>query len=125
MWRVVFPVLLLLFTGVSGLRNGFHEYRDAVTNGQRFATATEVAYGIVSWIALVALLRKRPWARVPLVVWAALVTLTASVAAVTWGDAGLGGAAAGGISVAAVCGLAVWLAETWRLRQATAAAGSK
>lgn len=115
--RLVLPVLLLLFTGVAGVRNGFYEYREAVTGGQRFATASEIAYGAVSWVALAALLTKRRWARALLIAWAALVTITASVAAIAWGGASAAAAAAGGISVAAVCGLAVWLADSWLARQ--------
>lgn len=113
--RLVLPLLMLLFTGVTGLRNGWREYHVATTGAQRFTSATEMAFGAVSWPALAALLLKRSHARVLLFAWAALVTLTGTVAAVAWGGAGLGAAAVGGVCVAAVCGLTVWLAESWRL----------
>jgi hypothetical protein len=117
--RLILPLLLLLFTGVMGLRNGWREYHLATTGAQRFTSATEMAFGAVSWVALAALLRKRRQARGLLILWAALVTLTGAVAAVAWGNAGLGAAAVGAVCVAAVCGLTVWLAETWRLRSLT------
>lgn len=108
--RLALPVLLLLVAGVSGLRNGANEYRQAVTAGQQFATASEIAHGAVSWIALYGLLRRRAWARRMMLLWAALLTITAGSAAAAWGDAGPWGALAGGASVAAVCALVLWLA---------------
>jgi hypothetical protein len=108
--RLVLPILLLVVGGVTGLRNGVSEFRGAATGGQRFSTATEVAHGLASWLALYALLRQRVWARPAMIVWGALLTATAASATMTWGDAGADAALVAGVSVAGVCALAIWLA---------------
>jgi len=121
LWLVL-PVLLLLLSGVTGLRDGLAEYREASTFGQRFATVTELAYGVVGWAALAALLAGSRWTATLLFVWAALVTGTGAVAAVAWGGQSLATGAVAAVAVAAVCGLAVWLALGGRRTEGSAGA---
>lgn len=107
--RLTFPVLLLLVSGVTALRNGVNEFAQAATLGQRFATASELAHGLASWVVLAAIAAGSASA-VPLaIVWAVLITITAATAAVAWGGAGLGAGAAAAVIMAALSGLAVWL----------------
>jgi peptidoglycan/LPS O-acetylase OafA/YrhL len=122
--RLLLPVLLLVVLGFTGVRNAPGEFRQAATGGQRFAAATELGYGVLSWIALAALWKGSRWTRLLMIVWATLLTVCAAVAAVAWGGAGLGAAAVAGVSVAAVAALAVWLAGPGRRADEDSAAGS-
>ncbi len=108
--RLSLPVLLLVVAGLSGIGEGVGGYREAETSGQRFVMVVEIAYGVVSFFALYGLLAGRRWARRAMFLWGALVTLTAAVATVAFGGAGPLAAVAGGVSAAAVCALAGWLA---------------
>jgi len=108
--RLSLPVLLLVVAGVSGIREGVGGYHEAETGGQRFVMVIEIAYGVVSFVALYGLLAGPRWARPAMFLWGALVTLTAAVATVAFGGAGLFAAVAGGVSAAALCALAGWLA---------------
>jgi hypothetical protein len=108
--RLSLPVLLLVVAGASGIGEVVGGYREAETSGQRFVMAVEIAYAVVGFFALYGLLAGRRWARPAMFLWGALVTLTAAAATVAFGGAGLLAAVAGGVSAAALCALASWLA---------------
>jgi hypothetical protein len=102
-----------VLTGVAGVRNGARELPQAVTGGQRLATALELGYGVASWAALAALWTRPTRARLLLYLWAALLAATAAAASVAWGGAGIAAALAAGAAVAVFCALILWLA-LWR-----------
>ena len=107
--RRILPAAVLFSTGVGGLRDGVGTYREAATAGQRLTAVSEFGYSVVSVIALAGLLAGRAWARPVMILWAGLVTTAAAAATLAWGDAGMGAAAAAGVSTAAFCALMIWL----------------
>jgi len=105
-------VALALLVAISalGLQSAGSALDSAETGGQVVATAAQFGYALTGLLAAGALLGRRSWARRPLWVWAGLVTLTAGMAPVVWGGAGLGAGFAAGAASAAVAAVVVWLA---------------
>jgi hypothetical protein len=101
---------LLLVAGVTGVRNSVNEWRDAVKPGQKLATASEMAHGLASWVTLVGLGMRKRWARPAAWAWTALITTTAGLATLYWGDAPLAAALPGAVATALLCGFAIRLA---------------
>ncbi len=58
------------------------------------------------------------------ILWGALVTVTGAVASSAWGGAGPGAVCVAGLSVAATCGLPIWLAFPLPRPESGTAAGS-
>ncbi len=102
--------MLLLVAGVSGVRNAAGEWRSAANPGQKIATVSELAHGVASWVALLLLGARTKGARTAARIWAALITLTAGLAAIYWGEAPLAAALVGAVATALLCGFAIRLA---------------
>ena len=109
-WRPVPLILLLLLCGVAGPRDVVVEWAYAARPGQKVATGLELGNALAAWAALVGLGARRAFARPALFVWCALVTGTAGLAAVFWGDAGIAAALTGAAATFLVCFFAIRLA---------------
>lgn len=102
-WRPIPLLLLLAFGVVAGARDVVNEWPDAAKIGQKLATAAEAGYVLAAVASLIGLATRRTWARAALWAWAALTTATGFLAAMYWGDAGVGASLAGGAGCAAIC----------------------
>jgi hypothetical protein len=78
--------IALLVASSIGIVNGAQEWSGAVTAGQKLATIAEFGYGILGPLGAIALYRGWTMQRPILLVWAALVGITAGLAPVVWGD---------------------------------------
>ncbi len=109
-WRPI-PLLLLLLLGVvAGTLDVAREWPDAGNNGQKLATAAEAGYVVAAAAGLAGIAARRTWTRPVLWGWAAFTTVTALLAAMFWGEAGLFAGLAGAAGCAAVCAGAIALA---------------
>jgi len=95
-------VLCLLAAAYFGLTEGFPLLREARTGVQRLAAWTELLYGVAALASLVALASRLRWTVALLIVWAALVTITAALAPVVWGGASSAAGAESGAAAAIV-----------------------
>ncbi|HTT69301.1 MAG TPA: hypothetical protein VMF70_14850 [Gemmatimonadales bacterium] len=101
-------VLLLLVTAYLGLTGGLPLLREAHTAGQWAATATEIGYGVVAVLVLVAWASRHPWHGRLLLVWALALTVTGALAPVVWARTSLATGAVSGAGVGAVLALLLW-----------------
>src|SRR5262245_32040279 len=83
-WWIIF--CLVLTTTLSGLWNGPGDWPDNKNLGERMVTAAVIIYGIAGVALLVAMLRKRKWIMVPLIVWAVGIFFAATVAPFVYSD---------------------------------------
>jgi len=113
-WRVVrvgFAAGLVAVCASTGIEGGLDAWRSAETAAQRVASATEILYGVLSVAVLLAMAFRRHWVTPLLVAWGGALTVTGAMAAVVWGEASWGAAAAGAVGVLGVVALVVW---AWR-----------
>ena len=104
-------LLFLVGLGYVGLRNGLAEWSHADSTGQRLASVTEALYGLLGLVAGVGLVTRRTWTVPVVVAWAVSVTMTAGLAPVVWGGAGLwAGVAAAAATILVALGV-IWLAR--------------
>jgi hypothetical protein len=111
--HVVSLVLLILLSSL-GFQRALGDVHSAETLGQQAHTAIQLAAAVAGMAAAVGLWAQRRWVRLPLLMWAVLITLSGGLAPVIWGGTGWGtglGAAAGS---AAIAGVIVWLAGGWQ-----------
>jgi hypothetical protein len=107
-------VALLIAISALGLQSAVSALDSVETVGQQVATAAQFGYALTGLLAAGALLGRRSWAHRPLWLWAGLVTLTAGMAPVVWGGAGLGAGVAAAAASAAIAALVAWLATQQR-----------
>jgi hypothetical protein len=100
--------LLLLASAYLGLRDGFGLLREARSAAQWVATGTELLYGLAALPALAILPSGRPWALRLLIVWAAAVTATSTLAPVVWGKTAWTVGATSGCAVGALLAILLW-----------------
>lgn len=115
--RQVFRLLMVALVaaiGVLGLLNGPTEWTVVESAGQRVATITEIAYGLFGLLAAAGLFIRHRWTVRLLLVWAVAVVVTAGMAPVVWGGAGLTAGLAAGAGTAAIAAGIVWLGR-WAL----------
>jgi len=101
-------VLLLLATAYLGLVDGLGLVRQARTPLRVVATATELLYGVTAVGALVALASRHASGRYFLIVWAALLSVTAALAPPVWGGSSVAVGIESGVAAALLVGLLVW-----------------
>jgi len=104
-------LLFLLGLGFVGLRNGLAEWSQANTIGQRLASVTEALYGVLGLVAGAGLLTRRRWTVPVVVAWAVSITITAGLAPVVWGGAGLLAGVAAAAATALIASGVIWLAR--------------
>ena len=122
-WRAIPLLLLLLLAFGAGARDVVREWPEAANAGQKLATAAEVGYVLAAAAALAGIAARRTWTRPVLWVWAGFTAVTAMLAAMFWGEAGLFAGLAGAAGCAAVCAGVIALAF-WRPRGERAGAAS-
>jgi len=88
MRRVIWWIIvgLVLLTTFSGLWNGYQDWPDNKSSGERMVTVAVIIYGIAGAAVLVAMLRQRKWIMVPLIVWAIAILFAATVAPLVYSD---------------------------------------
>ena len=104
-------LLILVGLGYVGLRNGLAEWSHADTPGQRLASVTEALYGLLGLVAGVGLVTRRTWTVPVVIAWAVSVTMTAGLAPVVWGGAGLWAGVAAAAATALIASGVIWLAR--------------
>lgn len=111
-------IVLILALGLSGINDGIHNLKSAVTAGQKVVIAAQFGYFLCGLIAAGALLARSRWARPALWTWAALIALVGGLASVAWGGTTPVIGLVAGAASAAIAALVVWLAlqgtERWR-----------
>jgi hypothetical protein len=73
-------VILIVITTIAGLWNGFWELQDTQSSGERMVSAAVLCYGITGLIVLFAMIRKRSWIMIPLIVWSVAVAFAGTAA---------------------------------------------
>ena len=84
----VLSLLLLLFTGVVGVRNGLSEWGEGRTPVQHSVTIGVLLYGIFGLITAYGLFRRRPWSLATSIGWAIPITYVPGVAVMAYGEEG-------------------------------------
>lgn len=104
--------LLLAASAYNGIYEGLIAIRTAGTRGMLVASVTQLLYGGLGALALLALAVRRDWVAPLLVGWGITVTLTAGLAPVVYGGASL----FTGIGTGVLTALIAWLTLTlWRI----------
>ena len=73
-------VLLVVITSISGLWNGYQDWPYNDNLGEQMITVAVICYGVAGAILLFAMLRKRKWVMIPLIVWSITLTFAATAA---------------------------------------------
>lgn len=79
-------VCLILFTSLSGIWNGFRDWSENKNLGERMVTVAVIIYGITGAISVFAMLLKRKWIMIPLIVWSIAVFFAATAAPYVYSD---------------------------------------
>ena len=114
-WLVLSLVLLAVF-GVLGTWNGIDDLQDASTTLQLITSVAQIAYGVLSLIAIPSLLIGWQGIKTVLRLWLVALTLTGGLAPVAWG-----GASAGAGIAALILTFVIALAIIWVVRRAQVA----
>jgi hypothetical protein len=107
--RVGLGVAFLLFVGYSGITGGLQHVGQSATVGQRVQTATQWVFGVLAVGVLGTLVAARRWTLAVLVVWGAVLSVSAGLATVVWGGTGLLPAVAAVVATALIAWLTHWL----------------
>lgn len=106
MRRVIwwFIVSLIAFTSIFGLSNGFRDWFDTNGLGEQMVAAAVICYGITGAIVVFAMLSKRKWLMIPLILWSLAIAFAAVAAPLVYSpaEATWVGAAASGICTIAL-----------------------
>jgi hypothetical protein len=106
-WLALFLVLVFCVLGFQGLIN---EWKSVTTSGQALSAGAQSAYICFGVVAIIALVSRRRWSRIPLYLWAASMIFTGVSAPIVWGGGGWGaGLFAAGVTLA-IAVLTIWLA---------------
>lgn len=82
-WIIVF---LVLFTTYAGLSNGFSDWSNSKNLGERMVALAVIGYGFAGAMLFFAMLCKRKWVTVPLIVWSIAVLFAATAAPFVYSD---------------------------------------
>jgi hypothetical protein len=87
-WRAVAVIAILMFLGLAwtGISGGLNQLPESSTLGQKTQTVAQLAYGILSLVALAAWFWARRWSQVAFAAWEICLAIAAGLAAVVWGD---------------------------------------
>jgi hypothetical protein len=83
-WWII--VCIVLISTVSGLWNGYQDWPENQNLGERMVTVSVIIYGIAGAFLLAAILLKRKWIMVPLIVWAVEIFFAATAAPLIYSD---------------------------------------
>jgi hypothetical protein len=79
-------ICLVLITTIAGLYNGFGDWPYSKNLGEQMVTIAVLGYGFAGAILFFALLRKRKWVMIPLIVWSIAVFFAATAAPFVYSD---------------------------------------
>jgi hypothetical protein len=87
-WRAVAVLAILIILGLAwtGITGGLNQLSESPGLGQKIQTGTQLAYGILSLVALAAWFWARRWSGVAFTTWGICLAMAAGLAAVVWGD---------------------------------------
>jgi 1,4-dihydroxy-2-naphthoate octaprenyltransferase len=83
-WWII--VCVVLISTISGLWNGFRDWPENQNLGERMVTVSVIIYGIAGAFLLAAMVLKRKWIIVPLIVWAIGIFFAATVSPFVYSD---------------------------------------
>lgn len=83
-WWII--VCLVLITTSSGLWNGVQDWPHDKNLGERIVTTAVIIYGIAGAVLLFAMLKKRKWIMIPLIVWSIALCFAGTVAPYVYSD---------------------------------------
>ncbi len=109
---LLIALLLLLALAWLGLSGGARQAPLSHTAGQAMQSAAQVAYGLLSLMAVGTTFWHRRWMRPVLAGWALALTVAGGLAPVVWGDSS---AAVGLLSAVASLAVAGGIILLWRL----------
>ena len=117
MWRKVaflLSLVLLLFTGVTGIRDGVDDWGEANTFAQQSVSGGVFLYGILGLITAYGLIRRRRWSLATAIAWSVVITYVPGVAVMAYGgvDAKLGSAIAASGGTALIALGVIWTVNT-------------
>lgn len=105
---LVFLLAVLLFFAYNGLVEGSNAIRTMRTPGEKLATATQLAYGVLAVLALASVWLRPAGTTRLLVAWAVPLVVTGTLAPMVYGDRGLGIGLLGGLVALLLSGLTIW-----------------
>jgi hypothetical protein len=87
-WRAVAVIVILMFLGLAwtGIWGGLNQLPESPALGQKIQTVTQLAYGILSLVALGAWFWARRWSQLAFTAWEICLAIAAGLAVVVWGD---------------------------------------
>lgn len=108
--RLVAIVAFFLLTAYTGIVDGLDAFRSAsvVKPLERFAAASQLVYGGLAAVVLVASAVARRWVLPLLVAWGAALTVTGGLAPVVWGEQGALVRIVAGLCTAGIAALVLW-----------------
>lgn len=106
-WLAVLLVLVFCVLGFQGL---IDEWNSLATPGQAMSAGAQSAYIFFGVVAIVALVSRWRWSRVPLYLWAASMIFTGISAPIVWGGSGWSGGLFAAVVTLAIAWLVIWLA---------------
>ncbi len=106
-WLAVLLELEFCVLGYQGLIN---EWQSVATPGQALSAGTQSAYIFFGVVAIIALVGRWRWSRIPLYLWAISMIFTGVSAPIVWGGGGWSaGLFAAGVTLV-IAALTIWLA---------------
>jgi len=87
-WRALSVIAILMFLGLAwtGISGGLNQLPESLALGQKIQTGAQLAYGILSLVALGAWFWARRWSPVAFTAWEICLAIAAGLAVVVWGD---------------------------------------
>lgn len=109
--RVLLVVALLLLAGLgwTGISGGLRQIPESRTFGQRVQSLSQLAYGLLSVLAVLTSVWRRRWRPLILACWTVCVTLAGGFASVVWGGTTLLVGVASGAAALLVALAIIWL----------------
>ena len=102
-------VLLWLALGWLGVKGGIEQWPESQSLGQRVQSVAQLAYGLLSILAVATVARSDTLTTVVRVSWLAAITIAGGMAPVVWGDAAWGAGLVAGLASFVVGLLVLWM----------------
>ncbi len=107
----VVSLILLIFTGVVGVRNGLSEWGEGRTAFQHSVTLSVLVYGVFGLITAYALFRRLRWSMTTVTVWTVAIIYAPGAAVMAYApeESLLGAAIAASVATALIALGVVWM----------------
>ena len=106
---LVLAAVLFLILAWLGLRGGIQQWPESHSLGQKVQTGAQLAYGILSLLAVASVARTAGFTRVVRLSWLVTITIAAGMAPLVWGDGAWGAGLVAGLAALLVGLLILWL----------------